>query len=338
MKRKWPIIIIILLLILAGVGVFAFYRFQTKVHYNTDYVNGNSAGNLYNGGLFCEKDGTVYFANPDDDYKLYSMDSNGNNLKKLSDDSVSYINVDDYYIYYVRDSRHKEADIFYINADSLCRISRKGGNMVILDEAPCLYASLIGNSIFYLHYDESDATTLYKVDIDGKNLKQLQNYYVFTCSSQDKYFYYNGTQSDGNIYQYDTTTGNISLFYKCNSYKPIITGKNDIYYMDVDQNNALVHTNAQYEKTTTITTDSVDCYNIYGSYIYYQRFSETSPALCMVKNDGTKASVLAQGTFTNIHVTSYYIYFMDYKTGEFYYTSTSNPGTLTPFHPGKIED
>ena len=61
MKRKWPIIIIILLLILAGVGVFAFYRFQTKVHYNTDYVNGNSAGNLYNGGLFCEKDGTVYY-------------------------------------------------------------------------------------------------------------------------------------------------------------------------------------------------------------------------------------------------------------------------------------
>ena len=33
-----------------------------------------------------KKDGTVYFANPDDDYKLYSMDSNGNNLKKLSDD------------------------------------------------------------------------------------------------------------------------------------------------------------------------------------------------------------------------------------------------------------
>lgn len=337
MKKKW-LITGIILLILMGSVVFLVYRFQNKVYYNNDFINGNSAGNLYNGGLFCEKNGTVYFANPDDYYRLYSMDSNGSNLKKLSNDSVTYINVDDHYIYYTRSSDHAKDNMLIDNANALCRVSINGENLVILDEAPCIYASLIGSSIFYLHYDELNATTLYKVDIDGKNLKQLQNHYVFTCSSQDKYFYYNGTKSDGNIYQYDTTTGNISLFYNCNSYKPIITGKDDIYYLDVDQDNALVHTNVQYDRPTTITTDSIDCYNIYGSYIYYQKFSEDSPSLCMIKNDGTEFSVLAQGTYSNIHITSYYIYFMDYTTNEFYYTSTSNPGTLTPFHPGKIEN
>lgn len=336
MKKKLVITGVILLIIL-GVAGALFYQFQNKVYYNTDYVNGNSAGNLYNGGLFCEKDGTVYFANPDDNFRLYSMDANGSNLKKLNDDSVSYINVDDHYIYYIRNSDYTDADIFSTKADALCRVSLNGKHVTILDEAPCMYASLIGNSIFYLHYDESDATTLYKVDIDGKNLKQLQNYYVFTCSSQDKYFYYNGMKSDGNVYQFDTTTGNISLFYECNAYKPIVTGQNDIYYLDVDQDNALVHTNTQYDKPITLTTDSVDCYNIYGSYIYYQRYSEDSPGLCMIKNDGTESSVIAQGDYSSIHITSYYIYFMDYKTKEFYYTPTSNPGELTPFHPGKIE-
>lgn len=336
MKKNFIIVGILLLILIGAVG-FTFYYFQNKTYYNSDFVNGNSAGNLYNGGLFCEKNGTVYFANPDDLYRLYSMDSKGSNLKKLSNDSVSYINVDDHYIYYVRNSEVKKIDIFSTKTDALCRIPIKGGNVLILDEAPCMYASLIGNSIFYLHYDEDDATTLYKVDIDGKNLKQLQNYYVFTCSSQDKYFYYNGMKTDGNIYQYDTTTGNISMIYECNGYKPIINGKDDIYYLDADRDNALVHTNPQYNNPITITTDSVDCYNIYGSYIYYQRYSEDSPAFCMIKNDGTDFSVITQGNYSNIHITSYYIYFMDYKSKEFYYTSTSNPGTITPFHPGKIE-
>ena len=35
-------------------------------------MNGSTAGNLYNGGLFCEYDGTVYFSNPSDGGKLYS--------------------------------------------------------------------------------------------------------------------------------------------------------------------------------------------------------------------------------------------------------------------------
>ena len=49
-----------------------------------------------------EKDGIVYFANPADNYCLYSMNPDGTNIKKLEDQSVSYINVDDHYIYYCK--------------------------------------------------------------------------------------------------------------------------------------------------------------------------------------------------------------------------------------------
>ena len=96
------IIIGILTVALLGTAIFFGSKLlnpETKM--NQGYVNGNTAGNLYNGGLFCEYNGVIYFANPSDGGKLYSMDSNGNNLKKLTNDNATYINVDDNYIYYL---------------------------------------------------------------------------------------------------------------------------------------------------------------------------------------------------------------------------------------------
>jgi hypothetical protein len=57
----------------------------------------------------------------------------------------------------------------------------------------------------------------------------------------------------------------------------------------------------------------------------------------MVKSDGTGYQVLSEGTYSSINATSYYIYFVDYLTGEVYYTPTANPGQLFAFHPGVAE-
>ena len=181
MKKRLPIIIIaVLVVVFAGLGFYSHQK--SKIKYNTSYVNGNTAGNLYNAGLFCEKNGTVYFANPDDDYRLYSMDTNGNHLKKLSYDRVMYINADDHYVYYVRNNENNGTgfDFFSYARNSLCRIDQNGENTKILDKDPCLYASLVGNYIYYLHYDDKDATTLYKIGIDGKGRKKVYSPYIFT--------------------------------------------------------------------------------------------------------------------------------------------------------------
>ena len=202
MKKRLPIIIIaVLVVVFAGLGFYSHQK--SKIKYNTSYVNGNTAGNLYNAGLFCEKNGTVYFANPDDDYRLYSMDTSGNHLKKLSYDRVMYINADDHYVYYVRNNENNGTgfDFFSYARNSLCRIDQNGENTKILDKDPCLYASLVGNYIYYLHYDDKDATTLYKIGIDGKGRKKVYSPYIFTCSTLGQYIYTSGTESDGAIYQ-----------------------------------------------------------------------------------------------------------------------------------------
>lgn len=337
MKKVIIGIIVVCIVVLIGVGVF-FHHKSTKIIYNDSYVNGNTAGNLYNSGIFCENNGTVFFANPDDGMRLYSMDVNGSNVQKLSNDVALYINADDNYVYYIRNNRSLENFNFFVfDTNSLCRISRKGGKSTVLDSDPCMYASLIGNSIYYLHNDDADATTLYKIGIDRTDRKQLKKSYAFTCSSLGQYFYYNG-ESDGKLYRFDTATDSSSMIYDCNCYKPIVTGEDNVYYMDVDQDNRLVHTNISSDVPTTLTEDSVDCYNVYGSYVYYQRYNEEEGnALCMIKNDGTEQKVLASGNFMNINVTSYYIYFMDFQSHTIYYTPTSNPGDISEFHPG-IDD
>ncbi len=346
MKKAMPIIILALIF-LAFLGIAIGRKVGEKTIYNTNYVNGNTPGNLYNAGLFCESNGTVFFANPDDNNRLYSMDANGSNLAKLCNDTVMYINADDHYVYYVRDNTSGSSSgadgkpafpYFSFNTNSLCRINRDGKNVKILDEDPCIYATLIGNYIYYLHYDTDTATSLYKVKIDGSERKMVSKNYMFTCCADGQYFYTNGMTTDGNIYRYDTTSDTLTSIYTCSSYKPIVLDGSNAYYMDVTHNNRLVHLNLNVGNPTYLSNDSIDLYNVYGSTIFYQNFNGKESALCYVKNDGNNRTVLSYGTYSCINVTSYYAYFTDYKTNQVYYTSTSNPGVLMPFHPGILSE
>lgn len=338
--RKILVKLLLILLFLCIVSLLVYRYFDSKVRLNTNYINGNTPGNLYNAGLFCESNGIVFFANPDDSNRLYAMDADGSNIRKLSGDTVMYINADSHYVYYVRNNDISSADhsFFSLHNNSLCRMDRDGGTVTILDENPCLYASLIGNYIYYLHYDTQTATTLYKIKIDGTEKEKISNTYQFTCSSDGQYFYYNNMETDGSIWIYDTATDTTNQVYSCNSYKPTVSNDGNTYYLDVDQNNALVHTNIYTGTPTILTTESIDTYNVYGSTIFYQTYDEENPSLCMIKKDGSNARTLASGTFSCINVTSHYIYFTDYFSSQVYYTPTSNPGELSLFHPGKCTE
>ncbi len=61
--------ILIPLILIAGIaGGAAYYKYSTRTRWNDSFVNGNTAGNLYNNGLFCEHNGTIYFSNPNDNH------------------------------------------------------------------------------------------------------------------------------------------------------------------------------------------------------------------------------------------------------------------------------
>ena len=330
-----------LAILIIGVLIFFGIKFSNaKTIMNEGYVNGNTAGNLYNGGMFCEYNGVIYFSNPSDGGKLYSMDSNGNNLKKLTNDCATYINVDDNYIYYIRNNTGSSLDFNFVafHRNALVRVDHDGKNLILLDTEPCLYASLIGNYIYYVHYDELEASTLYKVRIDGTEQQQVKTEAVYTCNADGQFFYYNGMSNDGSIHRYDTISDTSIIVYAGNCYQPIVKDGVDVYYIDGNTDCSIVHTNMNFDNPTYITKDSVDSYNVHGSTIYYQRFDKKGDSgLCVIKNDGTGYELLRKGDYCDIHVTSYFVFFRDFHTKEIYYFSRTNPYLIEKFKPGKVE-
>jgi hypothetical protein len=72
--KKVITILLVILVLAAGVGFGVYHHKSNETKFNDDYINGNTAGNLYNAGIFCTAaDGTIYFANPSDGSKLYSV-------------------------------------------------------------------------------------------------------------------------------------------------------------------------------------------------------------------------------------------------------------------------
>lgn len=332
MKKIISIILIILCIV--GIGSCALYsNFISKDYYNDGYVNGNSAGNLYNNGLFCEYDGIIYFANPNDGNQLYQMNADGTGVKKISDDSAAFINADENYVYYTRTGDNSESQFafLHVNTHSLCKLRRDGkGEVIVLDTDPCMYASLVGNYIYYVRYAASEGSTLYRIKNDGEEKEQVFPQPYFTCSTNKQYIYYNGLENDHNVYRYDTSTGAQSLFYEGNCWMPIVEG-NYVYFMDCDNSYSLARADLTTGEKITLVDEWVDCFNVHNGIIYFQR-NTSEPALCSVRTDGSDYTVLKEGIFTEINVAGDLLFFKDFSSERFYKMSVRD-GWITSFNP-----
>lgn len=336
MKKKLKYIIPVLILL--AVAALVLYRnYSNRTIWNNSYVNGNTAGNLYNHGLFCEHNGVVYFSNPNDNHYLYSMPSGGGKAVKLYEDIVSYINADDNYVYYVRNNLSgdgSEFSYFHLDTNSLCRYDLKKKTVTVLDHDPSIYASLIGNSIYYTHYDDADASTLYRVKIDGSDREQVDKHPYFTCSANGQYFYYNGLENDHNIYQMDTSTKSSHLIYEGNCWMPSADNEN-IYFMDCDRNYALARLDLSASQPVILVSDRIDAYNVFGDVIFFQKNdADGNAALCRINTDGSGYREIASGSYTNINVTSQYVYFSQYGNEKvIYQMPLSGDGDISVFQP-----
>lgn len=341
MKKKLPIIVFLIILILAIAGGITSYMLS-RTRFNEDYVNGNTPGNLYNSGLVCEYDGLIYFSNPSDRDRLYSMNPDGTGLTKLSDDTVSYINVDEHYIYYVRNNPGTGDSFSFLNynTDSLCRINRDGGDdsILVLDEAPSLYASLVGNYVYYLHYSESDGSTLYKAKIDGKEQVQVATDAFFTASASGPYIYYNGVSSEHYLWRLNTEDDSSGMLYGGNCWMPTVVDDSILYYMDCDNHYAIARVDLATGEKVLLSEARADWYNVCGDYIYFQHSDAEEPALCRMRTDGSGYEVLLDGNYKNICTTSEHVYFRDYNTDETYRIKHSDISSIELFLPGIVED
>ncbi|MCR4842561.1 MAG: DUF5050 domain-containing protein [Eubacterium sp.] len=343
--------IVIGVLIAAVIIVAVFFGVKTvrklfiaqNTQESTLVQSGNLGGNLYNGGSFCEKNGLVYFANPNDSYKLYSMTVFGSEQTKLCDDSVAYINVDDNYIYYTRRAGAQSDSEDFMGLSSLyqyalCRVDLDGKNVVVLDNDPCMYACLVDNNIYYMHYDDDNASRVYRIGIDGTNRQVVSEGQSFTCSAFNGVLYYNGTLNDHNLYALDNATDQVTSLYAGNAWQPTYSD-GYLYFLNLNDDYSICKINLTTYEAQTIVTDSVENFNVYGGTIYYQTMSG-DVGLYRCDTNGNNKEFVYSGNCCEINITSGYVYFRLYENEDvFYMTPTNSDVDVTVFVPalGVIE-
>lgn len=316
--NKKKILFILIFFIAISIGVFIYFKTKTNIPLNDDHALGNTSGNLYNGGFLSESNGIIYFSNPYDEGKLYSMKSDCTDAKKLSDSHVASINVQGNYIYYVKNTTNFNTSITSLSGKlkGIYRCNLDGTNEVSLSDKLTGIISLSGNHIFYQLYDKKSGTSLYKIRTNKSENKQISKTEVNPSSIYNGVLYFSNNADNHNIYTMDITSNTKTFYFNSNTDMTNMQG-NFLYYIDLSRGSSLVRLNTSNQIVELLSSGQCINFNIYDNKIFYQKDGEDA-GLYRMNLDGSNKEHIVTGDFINILCTSQYTFFQ----------FANNPGML----------
>ena len=330
MKRKVIIISCFCFLALVCAGLVIVSKINRRIPENPSGTIGNTSGNLYNSGLFCENDGYVYFSNPYDGNSLYCMRPDETEMKKLVPTQVASINADGKFLYYYQGGSGGNAGLgFLISTTGIYRTQKDNPkNVACLDRVLGKYVILADNTVYYTCAD--DDVSLKCIGTDGENKETLLDLDILPVSVQNSTFYYINNEENLHLMAYDLRSKSSRQVLLDDIYMPIIEG-NTVYGIDIHDNYALVRLDITTGEKTLLDSDRTDLINVTDSYIYYQT-SGTTPQLKRIRRDGSDMAVVRDGAHSNINATSNYVYFTGFgSTTPMYKTPASGSVNVTTF-------
>ena len=320
MKRIYKILILVAILVIIGV-LYTIAYLSDRVIYNPEGTVGNTSGNLMNGGRFAEHNGIIYFANPYDHEQLYSMNSDCSDIRKLSDDSSSYINVCDNYIFYVRNNFDPDnaGMLFRGQLYGVVRTRLNGSHSKLLTSDITSQMTLNGNTVIYGSYKDSRITTHY-LSIDKEENTIVKNTEIPAYSLYNNKLYYSGSQGDHSIYAFDCSTCSSQLILEGNTYlASMVDGI--IYYIDMANNYSLTRYNPVSEEAYVLYDGRCINYNVYDNVIFFQT-EDGNNALHRMSIYGDNDTIILTGNTDSISCTSQYTFFTFYGQNTLYRVPT----------------
>ncbi len=338
MKTKIRNIILLAVALGIIVMIFVFSFLSTRTKFNDSAIIGNTAGNLYNGGLYCEYGDYIYFSNFNDDGTLYRMNASScTNIKKLYDDKICYINADENYLYYSRINNQKKtgtASIFTFYNTGIYRLPRdRSGKIQLLYNNPSGMLLLLGNYIYYQHYSDEEGLNFHRVKIDASEDLMISTEALLPASAYQNNIYYSGVASDHSLHLLNTDTLDFSSVYDGSTYFPIAV-TDGIYFIALTDYSIRKY-NFSDGGITTLVSDPCCTYNISPDerYLYYQVDRSENNRICVLDLQTMSSTVILNGDFKQIHVTSSYVFFVDFSETLHYAYATDGSGVLSSFHP-----
>ena len=311
-KKKIIGIIVVCVLLVLFIGLIVYKTLGNRLRYNKEGDVGNTTGNLHNGGEFCEYKGYVYFSNRADANSLYRMKDDGTKIEKLHPDSVSYIQVINDYIYYVRDNETSADVVLRGQPNGIFRLEIGDNKAEQVYNGVVLSMRMLGNYIYFQSYIDKneDKVQLKKIKIDGTGLETLsdEDYEPICVNGTDIYF--TEVRNSHNLMRLDTNDDRIITASEGNYYKPTFTS-GAMYYIDLANGMKLTKVNLSNNQSVVLDEGKCINYNVSeeNNVIYYQLENENAHALCRMTLSGDNKVVVTEGDCMNIHITKNYTYF-----------------------------
>jgi len=326
---------LIILLSITIIGFIALIIYSNNRTYLNDINHeGNSIGNIYNGGLVCEIDNKIYFSNISDDNKLYLMTSDLSNIRKISDDKVAYINADKDYIYYTRVSNNKvQAHPFVLpfNNCGIYRINLNGKDIKLMSSKPGAYLSLRGNHIFYQSYDVNDGIFFNKNKIDGKDEILLVKDAIIPAQISQDNLYYTGSHDNKDINNINLKSYVVKKHYIGNFMQPIII--NDyIYYISPRDNYTIWRSSIFSDDNIKIVNNRCSTFNISndGKSLYYQTDDNKDNSFNHLNLNTLESTNILDGNYKQISITNNYVFFNSFDNSATYVINTKHSNVISP--------
>lgn len=327
--------ILLVLLLIAVLSMVLLFRGLDFTPGNDISAVGNTAGNLYNGGYFCESEGDIYFSWPADDHSVYCMKADGS-LEKINITDAFSLNVYNDYLYY---GRNGASDVNRSFLDGrpfgVYRVSLKSGRSKSLCSSLSAYVCLAGNNLYLQEYTD---TSLYFSRVSIKDANDFERIspigYPISCA-ENGYLYYAEQKGNHNIYRYDTQTGAAEVFYEGNCLQPIYTN-GILYYIDLADGYALKRYDTVSGELTVIVQDRCINYNVSGSVVFYQIENPDTGHYGLYRNNtsGTMPELVSNQSCRRIHIAGDYAYFQYFHNELSFYrvglTGSAQPEEFMP--------
>ena len=337
-KLKNAIVIAIPVVIILFIVLSSYFgRALKAIPKNPADTAGNSSGNLYNGGTFCESEGRIYFSNPYDGGSIYSMGPGQSDIRKVIGANASFINAGGNYLYYYSEDSAGQSGLGYIrDGRGIYRVDKAGKKNILLSNITSDGLMLLGNTLYYTHFEvteEKDGpaprVTLNGMSTEGKDDMVKVSDHIKPGGYAGTSVYYAAMTGNHFLFSLDGQNGSITQISDINMYEPTIDGST-LYFLDMDDNMSLKSIPLYGGAVTTLSTERIETFNLYDGYIYYQTIDESGAndyAFKRIRTDGAGEEILRSGVVRDIQITSEYVYFRDFNSDVPIYQIPTNGGT-----------
>ena len=335
--------IIIVLVAVAFILVFVIAKFSGRVIPNTEGAVGNSACNLYNGGLFCADDKRIYFSNLKDGGSLYSMYKDLSDFEYMQEDTAGYINNTSNYVVYSRLNYTRNDSVKHVlqfSYSGIYRVTKKGshsiGGIYSYDVGS---VGLIGNEVYYQKHEKDGNMNLYRAGLDGKNDELLLEEKIVPGTLTSSKIYYAGAEDDHYIYSFDPDSKQKVVIYKGNCYQPALIGGN-IYFISLSKNYNIAKIDEYGQNPTILVEEKCTFYNVTPDeqYVVYQIDDGKNNRLEMMNLSTFEKTVIKKGDYNGINIIDDKVFFREFGTDEVYYFSLYSPSQVETFNPPYLSE